>query len=54
MMMYKYNKASNDKIKEIIRELYSYSKEFYSVCPVVFEMLERLKKTYGFKRRGLY
>jgi len=25
---------------------------FASVCPVVFEMLERLKKIYGFKRRG--
>jgi Fe-S-cluster containining protein len=24
--------------------------DFASVCPVVFEMLERLKKTYGFKR----
>ncbi|SHI15191.1 YkgJ family cysteine cluster protein [Clostridium magnum] len=28
--------------------------DFASVCPVVFEMLERLKKTYGFKRRGRY
>ncbi|MPM73927.1 hypothetical protein SDC9_120912 [bioreactor metagenome] len=26
--------------------------DFASVCPVVFEMLERLKKTYGFKVRG--
>lgn len=26
--------------------------EFSSVCPIVFEMLERLKKIYGFKRRG--
>jgi len=25
--------------------------EFSGVCPVVFEMLERLKKDYGFKRR---
>lgn len=28
--------------------------DFASVCPVVFEMLERLKKIYGFKRRGSY
>lgn len=28
--------------------------DFVSVCPVVFEMLERLKKTYSFKRRGRY
>lgn len=26
--------------------------EFASVCPVVFEMMERLKSIYGFKRRG--
>ncbi|MDP4180838.1 MAG: YkgJ family cysteine cluster protein [Bacillota bacterium] len=25
--------------------------EFSGICPVVFEMLERLKKDYGFKRR---
>lgn len=25
--------------------------DFASVCPVVFEMLERLKMTYGFRRR---
>ncbi|WP_102401360.1 YkgJ family cysteine cluster protein [Haloimpatiens massiliensis] len=27
---------------------------FASVCPVVFEMLERLKETYGFRGRGRY
>lgn len=26
--------------------------EFSSVCPIVFEMLERLKKIYGFKRNN--
>lgn len=30
--LYKYNKTSNAKTKEIIRELYSYSKEFYTEC----------------------
>lgn len=30
--LYKYNKTSNDKTKEIIRELYSFSKEVYSEC----------------------
>jgi len=28
--------------------------DFANVCPVVFEMLERLKKIYGFKRRRRY
>lgn len=28
--------------------------EYASVCPVVFEILERLKKTYGFKSRRRY
>jgi uncharacterized protein len=28
--------------------------DFASVCPVVFEMLERLKQIYGFKRRQRY
>jgi uncharacterized protein len=28
--------------------------DFASEYPVVFEMLERLKKTYGFKGRVLY
>lgn len=30
--LYKYNKTSNDKTREIVRELYSYSKEFYKKC----------------------
>ena len=28
--------------------------DFANVCPVVFEMLQRLKKIYGFKTRGRY
>ncbi len=30
--LYKYNKISNDKSKEVVKKLFSYSKDFYSSC----------------------